>query len=34
MKIAFPAGGAGTYATALGNKELCGKWEVSRLSSR
>ncbi|KAG8934609.1 hypothetical protein FRC01_001710 [Tulasnella sp. 417] len=28
MKIAFPSGGAGTYATALGNKELCGKWEV------
>lgn len=28
MKIAFPSGGAGTYATALSNKELCGKWEV------
>ncbi|KAG9049900.1 hypothetical protein FS837_008662 [Tulasnella sp. UAMH 9824] len=28
MKVAFPSGGAGTYATALGNKELCGKWEV------
>ncbi|KAG9007115.1 hypothetical protein FRB90_009546 [Tulasnella sp. 427] len=28
MKTAFPSGGAGTYATALSNKELCGKWEV------
>ncbi|KAG8908777.1 hypothetical protein FRB99_003015 [Tulasnella sp. 403] len=28
MKVAFPDGRAGTYATALTNRELCGKWEV------
>lgn len=28
IKIAFPDGGAGTYATALANKQICGKWEV------
>ncbi|KAG8991647.1 hypothetical protein FRB94_000918 [Tulasnella sp. JGI-2019a] len=32
MTVAFPRGDAGTYATALTNKQLCGKWDaLSRL---
>lgn len=33
MNVAFPYGGAGTYATALANKQLCGKWDVSSSSN-